>query len=181
MHRGLTSFEAMLEACALAFGVPRSVLLGRGRAAQHSHPRQATIYVMRRRFERLSYPRLGRLFDGRDHSAIIHACHQTEARMARDPVLARKIAALIALPLFREPPDLHVRAWHLARGPRARSLPAGLAVLAPAPEVAAEDDSLAAFRDGERLMCGQCDRAVRPREAANCRARLCPLRQRGAA
>lgn len=39
--------------------------------------RQLTAYALRRYFG-LSYPRIGRLLGGRDHTTIIHACRSVE-------------------------------------------------------------------------------------------------------
>lgn len=66
--------------------------------------------VARRRWPDLSYPRIGRLLGGRDHSTIIHGLRQFEAVVARDPQLQALVAQLVsARELVQH--DAHVWVW----------------------------------------------------------------------
>jgi hypothetical protein len=170
----LSPVQAVRRACAKAFKIDEAQLLSRSRVRWLSVPRQATCYVLRHRFSHLSYPAIARLVRRSDHSTIIHACRQTEARMARDAALAAKITALIVLPVDARAHDAHVTAWAMAR---LHQPPAA----APSDAPIFDDDELAEFIDPARVFCGQCDRSLLPAEAARCGSRLCGLRPRAAA
>lgn len=170
----LSPAQAVRRACAQAFGIDEAGLMGRSRQRRYSIARQATCYVLRQRFAHLSYPAIARLIGGRDHSTIIHAVRQTEARIERDAALAAKIRALIAMRPDGQPQDAHVRQW-AAR--RVRAVPASAVVRGPLDE----DSELAEFVDPARIYCAQCDRAVLAAEVARCGARLCGLGRRVAA
>jgi hypothetical protein len=165
----LSPAQAVRRNCAVAFDVPETKLLGRGRARWISIPRQATCYVLRQRFPHLSYPSIAKLIGGRDHSTIIHAVRQTEARMERDAALARKINALIAGPIDRKAHDAHVLDWvsHKAKKPKSASVFTAMID---------EEGELAEFVQAEKIWCDQCDRSVHPQQARRCGARLCSLR-----
>lgn len=49
----------------------------------------------------LSFPRIGKLFGGRDHSTVIHAVRAVEKRLA-DPEVRRRIDSLSVSLLLRE-------------------------------------------------------------------------------
>lgn len=158
--------RATRRMCAQAFGVDEAYLVGPRRWRSLSIPRQATFYVLRKRFPTMSYPMIARMFAGRDHSTIIHGVKQTEARMERDPALRAVIEALVAgrLP---EPHDAHVRAW-LMLGATVVAFPA------PARKArwwaeTAEDEAPV------RQWCDQCQSNVTEAAAARCGQRFCSL------
>jgi hypothetical protein len=164
------------------FGSRKWQLMGRKRSRWLSIPRQATCYVLRRRFPEMSYPTIARLMGGRDHSTIIFAVRQTEARIARDHPLALKVAMLIASPGTLLQHDAHVRDWSAFVESEARRAARFRLAPPPAPSVAAEAESeLAEFLDPEKQWCAQCDRSVTPGELARCASQLCSLRAPGSA
>jgi chromosomal replication initiator protein len=64
------------------------------RAYGISHPRQMAMYLARKKTAR-SYPEIGKLFGGRDHSTVIHAYNRVRERIRYDEE-ARNAARLIA-------------------------------------------------------------------------------------
>lgn len=52
---------------------PMASLVGQQRYRRVARPRQLAAYLMRELCPHLSYPAIGRLLGGRDHSTIIHA------------------------------------------------------------------------------------------------------------
>jgi len=68
------------ETCA----VPQEDILGQGRRREVAWARQVAMYLCRKLL-RLSYPELGRLFGGRDHTTALYACRKVEQDMAQDP------------------------------------------------------------------------------------------------
>jgi chromosomal replication initiator protein len=65
------------------------------RARRVAHPRQVGMYLSRQ-LTKQSYPRIGRLFGGRDHSTIMHGERAARERLKRDPVLAEDVWAIAA-------------------------------------------------------------------------------------
>lgn len=62
--------DRVLDATARLFGVPRDEILGRGRHANDA--RQVAMAVLRATTT-LSFPEIGCLFDGRDHTTVLAA------------------------------------------------------------------------------------------------------------
>lgn len=167
--------------CAEAFGVSEARMVGGNRAKDIMIPRQATCFILRQRFPDLTYPRIGRLMGGRDHSTIINAVRRTQGRMERDPDLAGKIHALIGCHTGdARNDDAHVRQWTSFMTQRAKMVDQGPG-LRPPFSLFDADSELAEFVDPARTFCGQCDRSVTGLEAARCSQRLCGLRPRVAA
>ena len=87
-----------IECCnqvAGAFEVPIERLFSKKRTFAVAHPRQAMMYVLRRRFN-LSYPQIGMVCGGFDHTTVLHGCKAVEARIGQDPAFAAKIEQLIS-------------------------------------------------------------------------------------
>lgn len=63
--------KSVLEYIAFDSGVSVDQLLGRGRHIEIAWPRQEAMTIFR--FARYSAPRIGRMFDGRDHTTVLHA------------------------------------------------------------------------------------------------------------
>jgi hypothetical protein len=169
--------RALRRRCAAVFGVDEIALVGAKRTHDLSVARQATCYILRRRFPEMSYPRIGVLMGGRDHSTIIFAVRQTELRMLRDQELAGKVSALLRGVAASSQQDAHVRQWRAFCD--ARDVMVGRRPRVTLPDVAPANEcgeGLAEFVDPARQFCGQCDRSVLPGEAERCAARLCGLR-----
>ena len=72
------------------FGIEEEVLKGSSRIRTVVNARQAAMYLVRR-MTALSTPDIGREFNGRDHTTVIHSLEQTEKRIASDPAFAQTI------------------------------------------------------------------------------------------
>lgn len=70
--RPAAGHREILEEVARHYALPPEEMLGTGRRPQLVLARQIAMYLCRRRLG-LSYPELGRVFGGRDHSTVIHA------------------------------------------------------------------------------------------------------------
>ena len=81
------TLAGIVKRAAAAFGVSEKELLGRSRLRKCLVPRQAAMYLARE-LTRLSLPRIGAFFGGRDHTTVLHACRKVEADMAADEKLA---------------------------------------------------------------------------------------------
>jgi chromosomal replication initiation ATPase DnaA len=102
----LSPAQALRRICAAAFGLTEAELIGRSRLRELALARQATCYVLRHRLG-LSLAVIGRMLGGRDHTSVLYAIRQTEARIARDVRLAVLIEGLLALPLGAVKPHRH--------------------------------------------------------------------------
>lgn len=89
----IVSMEDIQETVSTWFHVKISDLKSRRRSKTLVHPRQIAMYLCRELTD-ASYPEIGRLFGGKDHTTIIHACRQiTKAREA-DSVLGQTLEGL---------------------------------------------------------------------------------------
>ncbi|MCB9506438.1 MAG: chromosomal replication initiator protein DnaA [Myxococcales bacterium] len=85
---GVTA-ETVLRVTADVFGVPAKELKGRKRAATVALPRKVAMYVARQ-CTSASFPELGEVFGGRDHTTILSAVRSVERMLAAgDPVRAK--------------------------------------------------------------------------------------------
>ena len=96
LHRWEPSpaMRQLRDAVAEAFGVGVLDLLGRSRRPHLVEARNAACWVIRAKFS-ISYPHLGRLMGGRDHSTVIHARRSAIARRAADADYRAKTDALL--------------------------------------------------------------------------------------
>lgn len=101
-----TAMRACREDVAKAFGVEPHRLIGRSRVREVMLPRQAACYVLRARFPELSWPKIGHILGGRDHSTVIHGAREAVGRRSRDPEYSRVLDELAAgrVPSFRALP-----------------------------------------------------------------------------
>ena len=84
--------EIVEEICRLYALRPEEVL-GNGRRPQLVLARQIAMYVCRRRLG-LSYPELGRMFGGRDHSTVVHAVKKIRQMLESNKDVQNVVAAL---------------------------------------------------------------------------------------
>lgn len=89
-----TAQRRVRDGVAAVFKVPPHALIGRSRRKPLVEYRQVAMWTIRECFPALSYPMIGRLMGGRDHSTVIYGCRQVEARRARDPGFAELTDAL---------------------------------------------------------------------------------------
>lgn len=93
--RAMPQVHAIKHAVASHYGLQMSDMAAASRKYTVSHPRQLAMYLSRKLTDR-SYPEIGRLFGGRDHTTVIHAIRQVEARMAKDQETRAVADAIIA-------------------------------------------------------------------------------------
>jgi chromosomal replication initiator protein len=87
--------ERILAAVSERFAVRPETLAGKRRTQSIALPRQVAMYLMRHLTE-LSLVEIGRMFGGRDHSTVIHACRQIAERIANDEAFREKVNALFS-------------------------------------------------------------------------------------
>lgn len=119
--------QQIIARTAQAFGVAVAELTGPSRLGYIVRARQAACWALRRaplrygpqgEAHRRSFPRIGALLGGKDHSSIIYHTRQAEARRASDPEWRALLDALLCgapVPLIAcirpaAPPPRQIRA-----------------------------------------------------------------------
>ena len=87
--------DRILSAVSERFGVRPESLVGKRRTQAIALPRQVAMYLMRHLTD-LSLVDIGRVFGGRDHSTVIHACRQVAARIQAEESFRDKVNALFS-------------------------------------------------------------------------------------
>lgn len=87
------SIEDIQRFTADHYHINPSDMVSQRKTRRLAHPRQVAMYLSRKMTSR-SLPEIGRRFGGRDHTTVLHACRQVEARMAEDQEFAKTVAAL---------------------------------------------------------------------------------------
>ena len=87
--------DRILSAVSERFGVRPESLVGKRRTQAIALPRQVAMYLMRHLTE-LSLVEIGRVFGGRDHSTVIHACRQVAERIQAEESFRDKVNALFS-------------------------------------------------------------------------------------
>jgi chromosomal replication initiation ATPase DnaA len=89
-HRPTTQIQ---ELVALSYGLHPISMTSQNRERSVSWPRQIAMFLTREITAR-SFPEIGRVFGGRDHSTVIHAIHAVQQRMKKDPLVRADVEAL---------------------------------------------------------------------------------------
>jgi chromosomal replication initiator protein len=87
--------EQIQEVVAEFYGVSTADIMGKSRKAETAQARQVAMFLAKKLTEK-SYPEIGRLFGGKDHSTVIHSCRKTEDKIRIDDKLAEDVEILSA-------------------------------------------------------------------------------------
>ncbi len=87
------TIESIQQAVASNFNVSISDLLGKRRTQNIAQARHVAMYLCRKLTGR-SFPEIGAVFGGRDHSTAIHACKKLEESLIENKNLRHKISSI---------------------------------------------------------------------------------------
>lgn len=85
--------EAIIRAVAAHYAVDQAEILGPRRSARIAEPRQVAMFLIREETE-ASFPAIGALFGGRDHTTVLHGCEKIGRLVEQDAKLRRDILQL---------------------------------------------------------------------------------------
>jgi chromosomal replication initiator protein len=87
------SYEEVIKAVSDYFGVDADSILGDSRSRDLMVPRQVAMYLLKNKL-RYTYERIGNIFNGREHSAVMYSCKKLETLLKKDQRLMSDIYSL---------------------------------------------------------------------------------------
>ncbi|OIP52907.1 chromosomal replication initiator protein DnaA [Candidatus Gracilibacteria bacterium CG2_30_37_12] len=93
MAASIKTYEELLDAVASHFGIEKQHILGDDRKKQNMIPRQVAMYLLKNRMN-YTYERIGNIFSGRNHSAVLYSCKKLETILKKDQNLFYEINIL---------------------------------------------------------------------------------------
>lgn len=85
--------EQIIQVVCHNFSIKREELLGQNRKKRFATPRHVAQYLIRK-FTKLSYPEIGELFGGRDHTSVLHAYRRISEQIEKDENMRSLISYL---------------------------------------------------------------------------------------
>lgn len=80
---GSCSYEDLIQAVSSHFGIEIRTLLSEDRKKENMIPRQVAMYLLKNRLH-YTYERIGNIFSGRNHTAVMYSCKKLELVMKKD-------------------------------------------------------------------------------------------------
>lgn len=93
MAASIKTYEELLDAVAGHFGIEKRSILGDDRKKENMIPRQVAMYLLKNRMN-YTYERIGNIFSGRNHSAVLYSCKKLETILKKDQNLFYEINIL---------------------------------------------------------------------------------------
>lgn len=78
-----TSYDELVSAVSDHFGVDKKNILGDERQKEYMIPRQVAMYLLKNKMN-YTYERIGNIFSGRNHSAVLYSCRKLESILKKD-------------------------------------------------------------------------------------------------
>ncbi|MDD5213600.1 MAG: chromosomal replication initiator protein DnaA [Candidatus Gracilibacteria bacterium] len=89
----LKSYEDVIDAVSAHFGIEKEGILGENRRKEFMIPRQVSMYLLKTKMN-YTYERIGNIFSGRNHSAILYSCNKLDSIMKKDKNLLYEVNAI---------------------------------------------------------------------------------------
>ena len=75
------------------FSLKKEDILGKRRQKELVHPRQISMFLLKREMN-YSYPMIGRILGGKDHTTIMHGVEKIEKELAKNPQTQREVTLI---------------------------------------------------------------------------------------
>lgn len=82
--------DKILQSVCKFFNISKADIIGAGRQKDIALARQVTMWFYKNELE-MSYPTIGKLFSGRDHTTIMHGCNKIDSLLNSDSRFKEKI------------------------------------------------------------------------------------------
>ncbi len=92
-NRTGATYGDLIDAVSNHFGIDRAVLLGDDRRKENAVPRQVAMYLLKNKLN-FTYERIGNIFSGRNHSAILYSCRKLETILKKDQNLYHDVTII---------------------------------------------------------------------------------------
>ncbi|MDD5197848.1 MAG: chromosomal replication initiator protein DnaA [Candidatus Gracilibacteria bacterium] len=93
MAASIKTYEELIDAVSSHFGIEKRSILGDDRRKENMIPRQVAMYLLKNRMN-YTYERIGNIFSGRNHSAVLYSCKKLESILKKDQNLFYEINIL---------------------------------------------------------------------------------------
>ncbi len=87
------SYEDLVKAVAEHFGIETKNMLGDGRTKELMIPRQVAMYLLKNKLN-YTFERIGNIFSGRNHSAVLYSCKKLETIIKKDQRLFYEVGVI---------------------------------------------------------------------------------------
>lgn len=84
------SYEDLIQAVSNHFGIEIRALLSEDRRKENMIPRQVAMYLLKKKLN-YTYERIGNIFSGRNHTAVMYSCKRLEQIMKKDQQIAYEL------------------------------------------------------------------------------------------
>lgn len=91
--RRVATFQDVMESVSRYYSVSVQDMIGQSRVREILVPRQIAMHLLKK-YVRMSYVRIGEVFEGRDHTTVMNAVEKIESKLQNDPQLLREVRAL---------------------------------------------------------------------------------------
>lgn len=86
----IKSYEDILDAVSKHFGIEKEGIVGENRKKEFMIPRQVAMYLLKTKMN-YTYERIGNIFSGRNHAAVLYSCNKLEKIIKKDRSLLNEI------------------------------------------------------------------------------------------
>jgi chromosomal replication initiator protein len=86
----IRSYEDVIDAVSKRFGIEKEGILWENRRKEFMIPRQVAMYLLKTKMN-YTYERIGNIFSGRNHAAVLYSCNKLEKIIQKDRNLLNEV------------------------------------------------------------------------------------------
>lgn len=86
----IKSYEDIIDCVSAHFGIEKEGILGENRKKEFMIPRQVSMYLLKTKMH-YTYERIGNIFSGRNHAAVLYSCKKLERLIKTDKTLLHEL------------------------------------------------------------------------------------------